>query len=158
MATQMKSALKNLASVSQSLNQVSDELATQLVEIEKAINGYGLGVTAWVTIRITEIESEVGQMPWSAMDELRYAKLEGKWGLVWVSYVAEDPENTWREKFLRESPRDIRLLAVKKLPELITELAKKAAEVCSDATERVREAREISAALTEQSSTEGLRF
>jgi hypothetical protein len=151
MTTQVKSALKELASVSQSLNQVSDELSAQLAEIEKAINRYNLGVTAWVTLRSTEMEPEVGQFPWSVIDELRYTKLEGKWGLVWVSYVAEDPENTWKKKSLRESPRDIRLLSVKKLPDLLSELARKAAELSLDTSERVVEARNIAVALNEQS-------
>ena len=151
MATQVKSALKELASVSQSLNQASDELSARLTEIENALNRFNLGVTAWVTLRTTEMDPEIGQFAWSAIDELRYTKLEGKWGLVWASYIAEDPENTWKQKSLRESPRDVRLLSVEKLPDLLAELARKGAELSSNTAERVRDAQNIATALNEQS-------
>jgi len=153
MATQIKSSLKELASVSQSLNRLSDEISEQLAEIEKSINRYNLGITAWANLRTTQME-EAGSFPLSRIDELRYTKLEGKWGLVWASYVAEDPENTWETKFLRESPREIRLLSVEKLPELLSMLAHKASELSSDAMERLREIKKLAAAISEQSSTE----
>ena len=141
MATQTKSALQKLSSLSQSLNQVSDELSEQLAEVEKAINRFNLGVTASATLSTIERPDGV------EIEELRYGKGNGKWGFSWVRYGDTDPEGTWDEKPLREAPRDVRLSAVRMLPHLLDELAKNAEGVAVKAAERVQQAREIAAAL-----------
>jgi uncharacterized phage infection (PIP) family protein YhgE len=149
MTTSVKSSLKQLSSASQALNEVSDQLSVQLTEIEKAVNRYNLGVTARVELLSRDESDPRDPQTWTKVDELHYKKLNGKWGLVWVSYIDEDPEGTWEEKFLRESPREIRLLAAKKLPELISELVKKANDLAADTAKRASEASELADALKE---------
>jgi len=148
MAAQTKSALQRLSSLSQSLNQVSDELSEQLAEIEKAINRFGLGVTASVTLSTSG--EPYGNPPTVEVEKLRYGKNSGKWGLSWVQYKEHDPDATWDEKPLREAPRDVRLLAVKMLPHLLDELAKNSEELAAKAATRVQEAREMAAALSQK--------
>jgi len=146
--TQTKSALLQLASSSRLLNEVSDQLSQQLVEIENSINRFNLGVTADVILRTVDASTDT--QPITAVDELRYRKHQGKWALVWVSYVNEDPEVTWQEKLLRESPREIRLLAVKKLPALLAELVKKTDDLAAETADMAIEAGELAAALNGQ--------
>jgi uncharacterized protein YdgA (DUF945 family) len=145
MTKQTTSALQQLTSCSKTLNEVSDLLSQQLVGIENSINQFNLGVTAVVTLRT--IDASDGNQPVTSVDELRYRKHQGKWALVWTFYIAEDPENTWQEKLLRESPREIRLLAAKELPALIAELVKKADELAGETADRAVEAGELAAAL-----------
>jgi hypothetical protein len=146
MTTQTNSALQQLASSSRVLNEVSDQLSANLAEIEAAINRFSLGVTALVNLRTSESDPVDGY-PYTGVDELRYQKHDGKWALVWVSYVAEDPDSTWREKPLRESSREIRLLAAKKLPALVSALVKNADELAADMADRAIDVAELAAAL-----------
>lgn len=146
MTTQKKSAFQELASSSRTLNEVSDLLSQQLSEIETSINKFNLGVNANVCLRTSHVAESACQ-PCVAYDELHYRKHQGKWALVWVSYVNEDPENTWQEKLLRESPREIRSLAVTKLPDLLSDLAKRADELASETADRAIEARDLASSL-----------
>ncbi|MCH8947923.1 MAG: hypothetical protein IH789_09905, partial [Acidobacteria bacterium] len=48
MTGKAEAALKKLASLSKNLNEASDELSRQIVALESALNGYKLGVWAWL--------------------------------------------------------------------------------------------------------------
>jgi len=50
--------------------------------------------------------------------------------------------------FLRDAPRDMRILAGGKLAELLTKIAENAAETTKNATLRAQEAKEIAASLS----------
>lgn len=78
-----------------------------------------------------------------------YYKLRGKWGLVQYEYI-EGFENDDDQGvvFLRDAPRDLRILAGGKLAELLTKIAENAAETTKNATLRAKEAKEIAASLS----------
>jgi hypothetical protein len=135
-------ALQELASCSRSLNQASNQLSEHLTEIENCIHRFHLGVTASVNLR-TYGPPDVN---WNHVDDLRYDKFDGRWGLVWVSYMDEDPDN-FQQKFLRDSPREIRLLAAERIPDLLSELVNEANDLASRTIESARDAEALAAAL-----------
>lgn len=151
MAKHAVASVSKLASVSQSINHASNQLSAQLTEIEKALNSYGLGVSAWVNLSIAE-DSDTPQV-----HQLGYSKHDGKWCLLLANYRAQEPEKTRQQKPLLESPREIRLLAVQTMPELVNKLVD-AAEKCAQKTaERAVAARAIAASLNPINSKDDIR-
>ena len=47
MTAKVETSLKKLASLSKTLNEVSDELSRQIGALESALNSYKLGIRAW---------------------------------------------------------------------------------------------------------------
>ena len=77
---------------------------------------------------------------------LGYGKNNGKWGLL-VSECDDDLPGEGNLSFLREEPRDVKLEAVGKLPDLLNALLKKATAVATEATAKADVTREIAASL-----------
>ena len=145
----VEETLGKLAYVSDSLNKASDSLSEQILEVESALQRYGLGVSAWVMISSWEVEVPViGAMDTNVtrMLCLGYGKYIGKWGLL-VSECDDDIPDTGNVSFLREEPRDVKLEAVGKLPDLLKELLKKATEIATETTAKADVTREIAASL-----------
>jgi len=155
MADTLDDALKQLSAVSSSLNQASDKLSQHLAEVETSIGTYKLGVSVWIDLRKEKQWSDPGTdgrcYEWTAVDLLGYGKLKGKWGLLVASYCEETFEGDAKECFLRDAPRDTRLAAVEKLPDLIKALTKEAAKVAEDATKKAERTRQIAAGLGKKS-------
>jgi len=144
----VEATLSKLAYVSDSLNKSSDSLSGQILEVESALQRYGLGVSAWVMIWSWEVEVPViGAMDTNVtrMLCLGYGKNCGKWGLL----ISECEDVPWEGNvsFLREESRDMKLEAVGKLPDLLKQLLKKATEVANEATAKADVTREIAASL-----------
>lgn len=151
--TKAEAALKQLASVSQTLNQASDELSQHLTEVESALNAYKLGVSAWVELRKEtepyEPDNDGRRYELTYVELLGYGKYKSKWGLLVAAYCEETFEGEYdQEYFLREAPRETRLAAVEKLPDLIARIAEEAAKVKEEATEKAVQAKQIAAALS----------
>src|SRR6266566_7253325 len=97
----VETSLKQLSSLSKSLNEVSDELSKQISAIESALNEFKLGIWAWAKEPVlTESElsdpDENGQrFPFNYNHLLGYGKHRGKWGLL-ISYgwEGEDEDET----------------------------------------------------------------
>lgn len=68
-------------------------------------------------------------------------------GFSVAEYYDHEPDGT-RVVFLREAPRDVRLAAVDKLPDLLKKLVQKATEVANEATTKAESARQIAAGLS----------
>lgn len=148
MKSSIESTLSKLAYVSDSLNKSSDSLSNQILEVESALQRYGLGVPVWVMMSSWEVEVPViGAMNTNVtrMLCLGYGKFCGKWGLL-VS-ECEDIPHEGNISFLREVSREMKLEAVGKLPALLQELLKKATEVAAEATKKADETREIALSL-----------
>jgi len=154
MTNKVDATLKQLASISQTLNEASDQLSKQIAEIESALNEYKLGITAWVELKkekeLTEPAEDGARLEVTIVEQLGYGKHKGKWGLLVTSYCEEfDGENS-NESFLRDAPRETRLAAVDKLPELLKALAQEGAKVTEEATKKAAQAKEIAAALSKK--------
>src|SRR6266478_7019639 len=125
----VETSLKQLSSLSKSLNEASDELSKQISAIESAINEFKLGIWAWVRKPIvTEFElsdpDEKGKrFELNYHYQLGYGKHNGKWGLL-VSYFWEANEEDAEIEFLRDVSRELRIKAMDKIPDLLDVLAK----------------------------------
>lgn len=156
MTNAVDAALKQLTSVSHSLNQVSDQLSKSLADVESALSAYKLGVTAWVELRrekeLSEPDSDGRRYEWTVVHRLGYGKHKGKWGLLVAAYCEETFEGEYdEEQFLRDAPRETRLAAVEKLPDLLKALAKEATQVAEEAAKKAEQARQIAAGLGKKS-------
>ncbi len=152
MADTVDAALKQLASVSNSLNQASDRLSSHLTEVEAAISAYKLGVGAWVEIQrekeITDPDKDGRRYELTYVQLLGYGRYKGKWGLLVAGYCEETFDGEYHEEcFLRDAPRHVRLAAVEKFPDLLKALTKEAAQVAEEATKKAEKARQIAASL-----------
>jgi len=152
MTDRIDSTLKKLASVSKSLNQASDKVTSCIADVESALREYKLGIEASVEISRW---SEVGQFGDGSYYELRrvqrlgYGKKAGKWGLLtWVD--AEESDEREEFAFLREAPRDVRLAAIDKLPDLLEALVAKAVGTSEEAIKKADKARQIAAGLNKK--------
>jgi hypothetical protein len=141
--------LKNLAALSRSLNEASDLLSKQIVQVEAALNELNLGVSAWVVISKTEedvaTKKEDGPMFVDHVLEAGYGKHKGKWGLLFLD--SRPDFDNYDVTFLRDSPREHRIAAVEKLPELLKALEAEAAKVTEQATKKAGEMKQFAAAL-----------
>jgi hypothetical protein len=152
MTNAVDAALKQLASISHTLNEVSDQLSKHLVEVESALSAYKLGVSAWVELRkekeLSEPDNDGRRYEFTYVEMLGYGKYKGKWGLLAASYCEETFEGEFdQQHFLRDAPRETRLAAVEKLPNLLTALTKEAAQVAEEAAKKAEEARQIATGL-----------
>ncbi len=149
MKSSISGTLGKLAYVSDTLNKASDSLSEQILEVESALQRYRLGVSAWVTIDSCDVEGPVNTTL-TRMWFLGYGKCHGKWGLLISDSLDDIPgENP---SFLREEPRDTKLAAVSKLPDLLKELLKKATEVATEAAAKADVTQEIAANLKQWKS------
>lgn len=133
-----------LSSVSESLNKASDALAKRISDVESALKGYHLGVTAWV-----EVSRNIGDA-YERVHSVGYGKHEGNWGLLAATFIDEDPDATWQEYFLREAPRDLRLECVDKIPELLRKLVENAQKVAKQAAGKAETLGQIATILAQR--------
>ncbi len=148
MNAKAEAALKQLASLSKSLNEASDQLNKQIAEIESALNSYKLGISAWVELKRERQQTPHGELTYA--DDLGYAKHDGKWGLLVSSYCDIDPESV-KTTLLRDASREVRLAAIDKIPELLSALSQEASKVTDEALKKAASAKEIAAALGRKS-------
>ncbi len=153
MADKIQSTLKKLASVSQSLNQASDQVTSRIAEVEASLREYKLGVEAWVDLWQWEdtCSDTDGKhlMMLGRTQRLGYGKKDGKWGLL--TYIdAEESDDRHEFAFVREAPRDVRLAAIDKLPDLLEEVVRKAVETSEKATKQAEKAKQIVAGLNKK--------
>lgn len=133
--------LDDLSYVSETLNQASDLLSKHILEVELALQRYRLGVAAWVSLCYWDVPDTNPVI--TRVQGLGYDKHKGKWGLLVSESCDDEPPSEGTVRFLREMPRETKLLAADKLPELLTELLNKATTVASETIDKQAAAEEI---------------
>jgi hypothetical protein len=133
--------LDDLSHVSETLNQASDLLSKHILEVELALQRYRLGVAAWVSLCYWDVPDTNPVI--TRVQCLGYAKLKGKWGLLISESCDDEPPFEGTMTFLRQMPRETKLLAADKLPELLAELLKKATTVASETLDKQAATEEI---------------
>jgi hypothetical protein len=139
-------SLKELARLSQDLNQASDALSQQIAQVEEALNELKLGVRAWVQVRSSQSFDEGSSYPTTDSEYLGYGKRHGRWGLLYMYSVEEFPDRD-SVMFLRDAPREDRVTAVEKLAELVRALEKTTKELTEEATKKAAQVADFAAAL-----------
>jgi hypothetical protein len=154
----VEASLKQLSSFSKSLNEASDELSKQISAIESALNEFKLGVWVWVKKPIltetefSEPDDAGNRREFNFNYELGYGKHKGKWGLL-ISYGWEgDDGMDTKITPLRDAPREIRIKAMGRIPDLLDELAQEMSSLTQEASKRAAEAKQLAAALNNKKS------
>lgn len=133
---------KALSSVAISLNTASDELTKAVSVLDEALKKLNIGLTVWVNFRIKRFEDPEAY----DVEQIGYSKVSGKWGIclrrVWgdLGMDRHDEEGPW---LFSDAPRELRLHAVDKLPELIEALNKTADDTTKKVQTKTREVREL---------------
>jgi hypothetical protein len=135
----------NLSKATSILNKASGELASAISQLDEMLQNLNIGLTAWITFRSRETES-----PEYDNDQLGYAKVSGKWGLA-IQRIYGDPsqgqEDVVGPWLFNDASRELRLLAVDKIPELLELLANVAAKTAERVEEKTRHVRVVTSAV-----------
>jgi hypothetical protein len=121
MTDDLSVAIKRLRTSSQRLNQISDEAAQLIQDIEQFLEETRVGVSATVQIGYGASSPNADSPDWA--DLLSYRRLNS--GKFRVAFVRQDVESS-HEGTVRpwsECTRDEKLQSLEKLPELLVELA-----------------------------------
>lgn len=132
-----QSQFQTLTKAASSLNVASDELTKGVALLDEALKKLNIGLSVWVNYSFGNVED-----PEYDVEQIGYAKVQGKWGIVlrhiWGNEQWDHHEQAGPWLF-NDGPREMRIHAVDKIPDLIEELAKTA----SKTTERMREKTEM---------------
>ncbi len=148
MNRELASAFKRIDAVAKTLNQTSDLLSQKIIEIETSLNQYKLGVWAWLEKPLSEQNDsdDTGRYRWTVITNLGYGKIREKWGLLIDMHPDYDPESG-NVVFLKDVSREIRALAIERIPELLDCIADKAAKLNREIAKKAELADEIAASL-----------
>jgi hypothetical protein len=145
---------KALSSLAPTLNTASDELTKAVTVLDESFKKLNIGLTAWVTFRSRAVHPSLTDEAYDH-DQIGYGKVEGKWGIalrhVWGNYASEEfgGEGPW---LFNDAPRELRLLGVDKIPELIEALDKEASETTKQVQEKTKQVRELASVIEEMAS------
>lgn len=144
----VQSSYRKLSEVASALNEVSDSLGQQIAELDSTLKKLNLGVTVWVPFR-GNVEDNV---LWS--EDLGYAKVRGKWGVALRTFVQPcDDEPQVEEWLFNDAPRQLRLSAVEKLPELLEKLSQQGEQTTQEVCCKVAEVGELVDAVKKAAGT-----
>jgi prefoldin subunit 5 len=141
-----------LSVVASSLNSASDELTKVVGILDGALQKLNIGLSVWVDYaNRAEQPGEIDE------DQIGYCKVNGKWGIglrrVWGNSNEEffDSEGPW---LFNDSPREMRLKSVDKIPELIEALSKAATEMTKKVQEKTQGVRELAGVIEQIASAD----
>ena len=141
-------AITRLFSSAKSLNAISDQITTQIKELETALACHGIGVSAWVE---ADRWTEAGEFSLDYVAMVGYGKHNGKWGLLYQVWC-ETTDNS-DISFLRDMSREIRIGALQKLPRLFEKLAEETQKLTELASQNLADAKAITSALKSTGKT-----
>jgi hypothetical protein len=126
----VSASFQELTSVATTLNQVSDALGKAVAEIDEGLQKLNLGITTWVRVSY-EGGDEEGDA-YYYIEELGYAKLNGKWGIALKTSegvdVPQDVPDVDTYLF-NEAPRALRLKSIEHIPALLKSLSEESSKV-----------------------------
>ena len=132
--------------VAADLNAVSDELGKSIAELDAALKKLNLGVTTWIQVQLVR-DPQTADFEG---DYLGYAKVGGKWGIALrktsgnYNYAPDEPPEEWP---FNEGPRELRLEAIEKIPELLNKLSEAATKMAANVRDRLGEAQQVAEAI-----------
>jgi len=143
-----------LSGLAPSLNSASDEMTQAVGVLNDALKKLNIGLSAWVTFR-SRGDDDYPQF--YDLDQIGYCKLNGTWGIaiqrIWGDESPENPKESVDGPWLfNDAPRELRIHAVDKIPELIGELSKVAAQTQRKIEEKTKQLKSLAAAIMENKS------
>lgn len=141
--------LQELSSAAKNVNDLTDQLTKEVSGIETMVNRLNLGVET--NVRVDSWPDEDGNQ--SGLWRLAYGKHAGKWCLF-IEYLTEDHPagplaDTYEAWFFKDAPRDARIKAVSKIPELLTVLVQESQKLAAKIAEKVTYAQELAETLSQ---------
>jgi hypothetical protein len=137
-----------LTSIANNLNKATDELTKVVGVLDNALQRLNVGIPVWVIVIRWYAERD----PTSYEGEnVGYAKIDGSW-CIGISRVVGDeaspePDEVREIWPFNDAPREARLRAVEKLPELIDQLAKSAEKTAEVVDKKLAETKAFAAAI-----------
>lgn len=138
---------EELSSLAASLNTASDELTKGVTVLDESLKKLNIGLTVWVTFRFRGDDNFPEEYD---ADQIGYAKVNGTWGLALRNISGDHSISRFEEEgpwLFKDAPREFRLLAVDKIPDVVEALAKSATETTKKIEEKTKQVRELAAAL-----------
>ena len=141
-------AFRQLSVAAITLNTASDKLGASVANLDAALKKLNLGISSWVHFR----EGSSGNGFYYSYQDIGYAKIGGKWGLA-IRTVSGDVRNLEDEDSeqwsFNEAPRNLRVQAVKKIPDLLEMLIKDAADITKKVATQTEEVDVLTKAISE---------
>ncbi len=141
-----QTSYQKLAAAASNLNTASDQLGKVVVDLDSALKRLNLGITSWVFFSGWQDDPD-----W-ASDYIGYAKIGGKWGIAIRSlssdFSSPDGCRTDGEWLFNDAPRDLRLMAIDKIPDLLEKLVEKVGEFTSNLNTKLKQSQELSTAIS----------
>lgn len=136
-----------LSAAANSLNKATDELTETVCALDSAILNLNIGLAEWVKVAI--FHDEEGRL--YDRIELGWCKSEGMWRLSIRKLVGDEaspePDEVREIWAFNNAPRDLRLRAVEKLPQLVDQLGNSAARTAEAVSKKLEETRALATAM-----------
>ncbi len=144
--------LQELSSTAKNVNDLTDQLTKEVSGIEAVVNRLNLGVETNVRVESWSDEEGVHSGLW----RLAYGKHAGKWCFS-IEYLTEDHDegpmaDTYESWFFKDAPRDARIKAVGKIPELLAVLVQESRKLAEEIAGKVTYAQELAETLSQASA------
>jgi prefoldin subunit 5 len=140
----VQASFKQLSAASVQLNTVSDELGKLIAELEAALKNLNLGIEVWVQIDLTNSEGGA----YSRID-LGYAKHGAKWGITFRFFSGHgEVPISYTEKPFNEAPRDLRVRAIERIPDLLEKLSSAAEATTTEVKDKLGKVQQVVAAVS----------
>jgi len=146
LAASVQDSFRRLSVSAAELNSASDRLGASITALEGALKRLGLGISSWYSF--VDETSRDGASYWS--ESIGYTKMAGKWGLAISTrsgreVMDEDNVEIWP---FNESPRHLRLKALKFIPQLLDKLNKDAVDFVAKVVDGTSEIDLLTAAIS----------
>ena len=137
LAERVQDSFRRLSVSAAELNSETDRFNASISVLESALKTLGLGISSWH--EYYKENSADGLSYW--IESLGYTKINGKWGLALSTRsgheaMDEDKVDTWP---ISESPRHLRIKALKFIPQLLDQLNKDAVDFSKKVSEGTAE-------------------
>jgi hypothetical protein len=147
-----KHAPERFAALSKALNDASDLLTSEIVNVESALNDLRLGLEVWIEVsRGKEIFTTTDSKEESALTRvlwLGYAKYSGRWGLFTEETLDEvEPDDVRYLVALRDAKREVRLVAADKIPILVEKIQRDAEKTAQETIDKAAKLKDFAASL-----------
>jgi hypothetical protein len=146
----LQTDFQNLSEIASALNTASDHLTRSVAVLDEALKRLNIGLAVWVNFAIREVD--VNEPMLYDIDQIGYYKVNGTWGLA-IRHIWGDEGADWEKEegpwLFNDASRELRVRAVDKIPEVITELTKVTLQTTKRVQEKTEKVVELAEAITQ---------
>jgi hypothetical protein len=155
MAEESPVSFHELSAAAAFLNRATDELKETIEALEASIAALNIGLVVWVLVEQHVDPADEGHYE---AEQIGYAKVNGRWCIALRRIEGDDfgPGEVREIWAFNDAPRDFRMGAVEKLPNLMEELAKQAIQTAELVNKKLQETKAFTETLMKK-TTRGAR-